>query len=209
MEHLEYLFGYLKGTKDYGLRAPLNRPDVDLFVAVAKKPSAHPDLNCGWEFYCGSDFAGNPTESNNRRSQVGFVALLNGAPVLWGSKVSSVAFAHPKIGEAHPDMPSSTAEVYAAGSASFDFLHLSYIASKMAIDFPEPLLMDNKVAEAFTNKTALIFDRNSSTSITGKSGLRLFRTMRFCALYMCLELTILLTCLQRYWSQDRLFACAT
>ena len=69
MEHLEYLFGYLKGTKDYGLRAPLNRPDVDLFVAAAKQPSTHPDLNCGWEIYCDSDFAGNPTESNNRRSQ--------------------------------------------------------------------------------------------------------------------------------------------
>ena len=81
MEHLEYLFGYLKGTKDYGLRAPLNRPDVDLFAAAAKKPSTHPDLNCGWEFYCDSDFAGNPTEPNNRRSQNGFVALLNGALV--------------------------------------------------------------------------------------------------------------------------------
>ena len=99
MEHLEYLFGYLKGTRDYGLRAPLNRPDVDLFAAAAKKPSTHPDLNCGWEFYCDSDFAGNPTESNNRRSHNGFVALLNGAPVLWGSKVPSVAFAHPKIGK--------------------------------------------------------------------------------------------------------------
>ena len=76
--------------------------------------------------------------------------------MLWGSKVSSVAFAHPKIGEAHPDMSSGAAEVYAAGNASFDFLHLSYIASEMAIDFPEPLLMqmDNKAAEAFTNKTA-------------------------------------------------------
>ena len=156
MEHLEYLFGYLKGTKDCGLRAPLHRPDVDLFAAASKKPSTNPDLNCGWEFYCDSDFAGNPTESNNRRSQNGFVALLNGAPVLWGSKVSSVAFAHPKIGEAHPDMSSGAAEVYAAGNASFDFLHLSYIASEMAIDFPEPLLMqmDNKAAEAFTNKTA-------------------------------------------------------
>ena len=51
MEHLEYLFGYLKGTKDYhGLRAPLNRPDVDLFAAAAKKPSAHPDLNLGGNF---------------------------------------------------------------------------------------------------------------------------------------------------------------
>ena len=76
--------------------------------------------------------------------------------MLWGSEVSSVAFAHPKIGEAHPDMSSGAAEVYAAVNASFDFLHLSYIASEMAIDFHEPLLMQmaNNAAEAFTSKTA-------------------------------------------------------
>ena len=76
--------------------------------------------------------------------------------MLWGSKVSSVAFAHPKIGEAHPDMSSGAAEVYAAGNASFDFLHLSYIASEMAIDFPEPLLMqmDNKAADGDSSITS-------------------------------------------------------
>ena len=141
MDHLEHLFGYLKDTKDFGIRSPLHAPDIDLFAAAAKKASTDPSLNYGWEFYCDSDFAGNPTEENNRRSQNGFVALLNSAPVLWGSKVSSVAFAHPKIGEAHPDISSGAAEVYAAGNASFDFLHLSYIASELAIDFPEPLLM--------------------------------------------------------------------
>ena len=63
----------------------------------------------GWEFYCDSDFARNGEEQNKRRSQNGFIATLNGAPVLWGSKVSSVAFAHQDIGEAHADISSGAA----------------------------------------------------------------------------------------------------
>ena len=58
------------------------------------------------------------------------------APVLWGSKVSSVAFAHPDIGEAHADISSGAAEVYAAANATFEFLHLSYVIDEMHnIDF--------------------------------------------------------------------------
>lgn len=111
----------------------------------------------GWEFYSDSDFAGNSEEENNRRSQNGYIALLNGAPVLWGSKVSSVAFAHPLIGEAHPDISSGAAEVYAAGNATFEFLHLSYAAEEMGIQFPQPftLQVDNKAAIAFSDNSAL------------------------------------------------------
>jgi hypothetical protein len=83
--------------------------------------------------------------------------MRNGAPVLWGSKVSSVAFAHPLIGEAHADISSGAAEVYAAANATFEFLHLSYVADEMGIKFPLPftLQMDNTAAQAFANNTAL------------------------------------------------------
>jgi len=110
----------------------------------------------GWQFFSDSDFAGNSEEQNRRRSQNGYVAMLNGAPVLWGSKVSSVAFAHPDIGEAHADISSGAAEVYAAGNATFEFLHLSYTADEMGIPFPQPILMgvDNKAAIAFSDNTA-------------------------------------------------------
>ena len=93
-------------------------------VSTAHKLPQHPDLNFGWTFYCDSDFAGNDEKQNKRRSQNSFVALLNGAPVFWYSKVSSVGFAHPDIGKAHADMSSGAAEVYAAANATFDALHM-------------------------------------------------------------------------------------
>ena len=114
------------------------------------------DRSYGWEFYSDSDFAGNSEIQNKRRSQNGFLATLNGAPVLWGSKVSSIAFAHPDIGEAHADISSGAAEVYAAGNATFEFLHLSYTASEMGIDFPKPIMMqvDNAAAIALSANSA-------------------------------------------------------
>jgi hypothetical protein len=108
-----------------------------------------------WEFYCDSDFAGNTDPANKRRSQSGYIALLDGAPVFWKSKVSSVCFASADIGEAHPDMSSSAAEIYAAGNATLDFLHLSYVAEEMGIPFPKPfnLQIDNDAAKCFARDT--------------------------------------------------------
>ena len=78
------------------------------------------------------------------------------APTKWSSKKSSVAFAHPLIGEAHADISSSAAEVYCAANATFDILALSYIVEEMGMDFKLPaiLRMDNAAAEVFTNNTA-------------------------------------------------------
>ena len=141
---------YLRRTADLCIAAPIHPPDQD----ITDPHSA--DGNYGWEFYSDSDFAGNSEEQNKRRSQNGFIATLNGAPVLWGSKVSSVAFAHPDIGEAHADISSGAAEVYAAGNATFEFLHLSYTADEMNINFPKPIIMqvDNKAAIAFSDNSA-------------------------------------------------------
>ena len=52
----------------------------------------------------------NGTTEGRLRS--GFKPILNGAPVLRGSKISSnsVCFAHPDIGEAHADIPSGATE---------------------------------------------------------------------------------------------------
>ena len=114
------------------------------------------DKSYGWEFYSDSDFARNNEIQNKRRSQNDFIATLSGAPVLWGFKVSSVAFAHPDIGEAHAAISSGAAEVYAAGNAIFEFLHLSYTASEMRIDVPKPIMMqvDNTAAIALSEKSA-------------------------------------------------------
>ena len=67
------------------------------------------------------------------RSQNGFIATCDGAPVLYGSKVSSVAFAHPDIVESHADVSSGANEIYAAGNATLECLHPSHIADEMGL----------------------------------------------------------------------------
>ena len=88
--------------------------------------------------------------------QNGYLAMQGTAPVTWGSKVSSVAFAHPDIQEAHADISSGAAEVYAAANATFEFMHLSYIVEEMGnVPFPKPMIldMDNTTAECFVNNS--------------------------------------------------------
>lgn len=113
----------------------------------------------GWEFYSDSDFAGNPSAANKRRSQNGFIAMVGNAPVSWYSKVTSSACAHPDIGEAHADISVGAAEIYAAATATVEMLSISSMIDEMkSIPFPKPmtLQMDNKLttAEVFTNNTA-------------------------------------------------------
>jgi hypothetical protein len=151
-QNIQRIFRYLKGTHDYGIRAPL----YDDYQSCAHSAEVDPRYNIGWELFVDSDFASNCEEQNNRRSQNGYIALLNGAPVLWSSKVSSVAFADERIGQAHPNMSSGAAEVYAAANASMDFLHFNHVMQEMNIPFPEPycLQIDNTAAKAFAKGTA-------------------------------------------------------
>ena len=109
MAAVKRCFKYLKRTAHYTLSVPLH--DEDRHAAVPTDPYTLQDGD--WEFYCDSDFAGNNEPQNKRRSQNGYIAISGGAPVYWASKVSSVAFAHPDIGEAHVDVSSGAAEVYA------------------------------------------------------------------------------------------------
>jgi hypothetical protein len=146
-------FQYLSGTPNLGIRSPLYH-DYDN-EAVSDK--VDPRNNYGWELFVDSDFASNDEPQNKRRSQNGYIILCNGAPVLWCSKVSSVAFADERIGEAHTDVSSGAAEVYAAGNAAHDIVHLSHVLDEMHIDFPSPacLQIDNTAAIAFTRNTAM------------------------------------------------------
>jgi hypothetical protein len=104
-----------------------------------------------------------------RRSQLGYVGLNNGCPVVWSSKVTSVQFselngpagytwgrpvvAHPRIAENHADVSSAAAEIYAAGTAVMDFLGLSYVASEAGVEFPAviTLQVDNAACQAFAS----------------------------------------------------------
>ena len=149
MEALKHCCGYLKKTAHLALKAELYQDDE-------YAGEWHHTDKCTWRFYSDSDFAGNSEAQNKRRSQNGEIAVLNKAPVAWASKVSSVGFAHPDIGEAHADMSSAAAEIYAASNACCDFVHLGYVADEMGIDFPKPfkLEVDNQAAEIFINDTA-------------------------------------------------------
>jgi len=109
-----------------------------------------------WEFYSDSDHAGNKEVQNRMRSQNGLLARYNGAPVMWQSKASSVAFATPRIGEAHSDTSSGAVEIYATANATYDILALSYVVEEMGMEFPFPFILniDNTAAITFLNATA-------------------------------------------------------
>ena len=138
---------YLKGTSELALTASLNGLDETTIV--------DPETAKGWSFFSDSDHAGNAEVNNKRRSQNGYIFMLNGAPVQWTSKASSVAFAHPDIGEAHADMSSAAAEIYCAGNATCEILGLGYIIEESGMEFPKPapLQLDNATAESFANNS--------------------------------------------------------
>ena len=152
MDTVRRTFLYLYGARKLVLSCTTQAEDVDLCYY---KGDNRGDSDT-WEFYVDSDFAGNSEEQNRRRSQIGIVALQNGFPVFWSSKVSSVASADGDIGESHPDTSSGAAEVYAAGNCTYDFLYLAHVASEMNLDFPRPfkIRMDNAAAECFAKGTA-------------------------------------------------------
>ena len=73
MEAVKYCFGYLKGAKDFALRSPLYT-EKNLALRKDSTPTT-------WEFFCDSDFGGNHEVQNKRRSQNGYIATQNDAPV--------------------------------------------------------------------------------------------------------------------------------
>ena len=154
MASLIRAFRYLKGTINLCIAAPRHTADLNITDSLNAQFTAEADW---WKFYTDSDHAGNTEVQNKRRNQYGYIALANGAPIDWASKVSSVAFAHPDIGESHPDMSSAAGEIYGAGNAACDMLQLSYIAEEVGVKFPKPayLDMDNTAAEAFTDNSVI------------------------------------------------------
>lgn len=155
LDAVQYAFRYLKGTKHLCLSGLLqSSPDQDI-ISTVMGGSAEEDAQFNWEFYCDSDYAGNSEPQNKRRSQNGLLVTLNKVPVYWWSKISSVCFACEDIGEAHADQSSAAVEIFVAGNATKDILHLSYVADEIGIPFPKPfkLQMDNEAAKCFAEDT--------------------------------------------------------
>ena len=126
---LKHCIKYLKGTKSACIHQPLFDRD-----------SSH-----GWRFLCDSD--DGSAAHNGGKAQKGFLAMVGNAPVTWTCKVHKcAAYAHEKLGTAHPDRSTGAHEVYAAGDAAQSMLHLSYVVREFHnIPFPSPmsLEMDN------------------------------------------------------------------
>ena len=162
MKGLKHLFAYLKSTATLGLCGSVHAANVDpIFHQVSQEDDPDcKDIHKFWEFYVDTDFACNPDRQNKRRSQIGYVAVIKTGerrtPVCWGSKTSSVAFAHADIGEAHADISSGAAEVYGTANATFEFLNLQYVVEEMGMKFPKPfkLHIDNEAAKVFVEGTA-------------------------------------------------------
>ena len=59
------------------------------------------------------------------------------------------------IGEAHADVSSASAEIYALSNATQSVLALSYTCSELGVDFPTPfqMLLDNAAAQCFVERS--------------------------------------------------------
>ena len=104
-----------------------------------------------WHFYSDSDQSSNAEVKNKRRSQLSYIAVRGHAPVMFGSKASSVHFGtdldgfsvshygldkptcHPDMSNIHTDVSSAAAEVYAASIALNELLHLGYVTDEMGL----------------------------------------------------------------------------
>ena len=80
-----------------------------------------------------------------------------------GIEVSSVAFAHPKIGESHADVSSAAAEIYGVANVTYDFLHLTYVAEEAGIEVKLPII------RSYCRVTMLQPSRSSTTHPRGRS----------------------------------------
>ena len=152
MKAVNRVFQYLFQTKNLALCTSIYGNDLDIENVNHTRSTAEDE----WAFYSDSDHAGNSEAQNHRRSQNGMISLLNGLPVCWQSKASSVAFATPRIGEAHADISSAAAEIYAASNATMDLLGLSYAMEEMGLTFPFPIILqiDNDACKVFMNNSA-------------------------------------------------------
>lgn len=134
MEALNRVLRYISGTTHAALEMPLNTTD-----------SLTENI---YDFFCDSDHAGNREVQNERRSQSGRLARLNGVPVEWHSSKQSVT-----------TISSTEAEIYAASSAVQAFMHLGFMTEELGIPgFPQPfqLYIDNRAAEIFMEHSAQV-----------------------------------------------------
>ena len=153
LQTLAHTISYLEQHKHLCLSQRLYPEDLPVEHATESNKPCAPQL--GFRFYTDSDHAGNAEKQNKRRSQNGTVTTLYDVAVDWTSKVSSIAFATPLVGESHAEMSSGGNEIYAAGNATYGILDHSYLYEECGMKFPIPfvLLMDNATAEAFCNGT--------------------------------------------------------
>jgi hypothetical protein len=154
-ESMEHTCRYLKGNAHFTISVPLRGEDAPVSSMLTALQKYNLNINTAPEFYVDSDLADNTEVQNKRRSQNGAIGMRAGAPFVWSSKVTSVAFAHPLIGEAHADVSSASVEIYAAGNGANEFVHTSYISGEMGMAFPLPLIMgiENTACIAFVNNS--------------------------------------------------------
>lgn len=149
MSALEHALSYVAGTPDMALSAALEAADEDLTTLMKHGVVSTSQYSA----FSDSDYAQNSEPQNKRRSQNGACLMQNKTPVWWSSKAHSKCTAHDWIKHAHADMSTAAAEVYAAGNATKDLLHISYIVEEMGMSWQRPIMLgvDNAAAIAFAD----------------------------------------------------------
>ena len=136
MAQVKHAARYLKGTSNFAF---INRQDESF-------------QENSWKFYTDTDHAGDVSPDTKRKSRFGYIATVNGFPVLWKSTTTgSGVCAHPKIDGNHAEDSSAGAEIFGASVATKAFMHLEYIVEEMNLAFPSPYTLhyDNQTAGNF------------------------------------------------------------
>ena len=134
---LKRVVTYLYHTADKGL--VYSRPDkaTDANVPVFYERGSHPSDSYGTplESYADSDYA----QSYNRRSTSGFVLVLNGAPIAWGSRMQKVCA-----------LSTAEAEIIAATDCVKEVIHTRLLLKEFgfehAVEQPTVVYEDNSAA---------------------------------------------------------------
>ena len=125
-----------------------------------------------WRFYSDSDQFGNCEEGNKCCSQLSHIAMNGRAPIVFGSKTTSVQLGpnleslggqhrglhrptcHPDMTELHADVSSAVSEIYATSIALNE--HLTYITDELGLEMPAPIHL------ACDNATAILFSKGTT-----------------------------------------------
>ena len=143
---------YLNGTQSWGIQFQRPEQDQENMKAVGYQSTAHPcdpEKNHLLRCYADSDYAG----AHDRKSTTGYIIMLNGGPICWGSSKQRIVA-----------QSTAEAEVTAATDAGKDVIHMRLLLSELG--FPHHTEQPTTIFE--DNQSCIYLARNLKSRRTAR-----------------------------------------